>query len=159
MTCAAETALAIQVRVRATDKARMSSLAQQSANDDTMASAMARELGALLDAVPGSRRVLQHLAVLERALAEVGLDAIDKLSPPVLERAAAQLAGLPMPQQATALAQLLMALRLTIEDRAQQEREARESRGRAFLSSFLTESKVSVSEASHTDFMRALDTR
>lgn len=125
-------------------------------SEATIAAAMAGELGALLDTVPGSRRVLQHLAVLERALAEVGLEAIDKLSPPVLEKAAAQLSGLPMPRQATALAQLLMAVRLTIEDRAQ---HARESRGRAFLSSFLTESKVSVGEASHTDFMRAMDAR
>lgn len=123
------------------------------ASDDIIAAAMARELGALLDTVPGSRRVLQHLAVLERALAEVGLEAIEKISPPVLEKAAAQLSGLPMPRQATALAQLLMAVRLIIEDRAQRERE---SQARPFLSSFLIDSKVSVGEASHSDFMRAV---
>ncbi len=122
--------------------------------DVLLAAAMRRELATLLDAVPGARRVLQHLAVLERALAEVGLEAIQKLSPPVLEKAHAQLASLPMPQQATALAQLLMAVRLTIEDRAQHQRSARAA---TFLSSFLNEDKVVVSEASHSDFMRAVD--
>ncbi len=122
--------------------------------DTALAAAMSRELAALLDAVPGSRRVLQHLAVLERALAEVGLVAIQKLSPQVLEKAHAQLAALPVPQQATALAQLLMAVRLTIEDRAQHQREASAA---PFLSSFLNEDKMTVREASHSDFMRAVD--
>lgn len=122
--------------------------------DQELLATIRAELRQLLDAVPGARRVLAHLAVLESGLGELGLEAINQLPPAALEKATAQLAGLPMPNDAAGLPRLLMLMRMTIEDR---EHRQRHSAATPFLSSFLTEEKLSVKEASDSDFMRALD--
>ena len=108
---------------------------------------------ALLDAVPMSRRVLQGLAAVEHALAIDGLEGIDWLPQAVLEKACVQLKSLPLPADNKALPQLLALIDLVVATRI-----ARHAPGpqhtNEFLSSFLNEEKLVVSEASHTDFVR-----
>jgi hypothetical protein len=125
------------------------------ADDDArLAHEMHAQLKALLDRVPTSRRVFMHLGTLERTLAEDGLPGIDWLPQTVLEKAHEQLAALPLPASSQALPQLVSLLELAV--RTRKARQA--ATGSApFLSSFLTDEKLIVSEASATDFQRALD--
>ena len=112
---------------------------------------MHQELKALLDAVPGARRVLPHLAVVETTLKTDGLPGIDWLPLAALEKACNQLANLPLKPESTMLPQLLSLLNLAVN-----ARHARHHGGmpEQFLSSFLTDDKLLVSEASHTDFVQ-----
>jgi len=114
---------------------------------------MRSSVKALLDAVPMSRRVLQGVAAVEHALAIDGLEGIDWLPQAVLEKACAQLKSLPLPADNKALPQLLALIDLVVATRI-----ARHAAGpqhtSEFLSSFLNEDKLVVSEASHTDFVR-----
>ena len=123
------------------------------ASDEQAAAAMHAELKALLDSVPASRRVLQHLAVMERVLKHDGLPGIGWLPLVPLEKARAQLRSLPFKPENVMLPQLLSLLTLAVESR-----NARQAPPGAdqFLSSFLTDDKLLVSEASHTDFVDAL---
>jgi hypothetical protein len=123
---------------------------------------MAREMHlsvkALLDAVPMSRKVLQGLAAVERALAKDGMEGIDWLPQAVLEKAAVQLKSLPMPAGNKALPQLLALMSLAVATRtARHTPDALDHNQIQFLSSFLCDDKLKVSEASLTDFLRLSD--
>jgi hypothetical protein len=122
-------------------------------SDDELAVVMHGELKQLLDTVPAARRVLKHLALLERLLATDGLDGIGSLPQPTLEKTITQLGSLPLPADTKSLPELLSLLRLALEARV---RRSQRTDAAPYLSSFLTEDKLVVSEASHTDFMRVM---
>ena len=129
------------------------------------AEAMHLALAALLNTVPSSRHVLQHLAVVEQALKQRGLSGLENLPDAVLSKARTQLISLPFESQLEphqeALAQLLTRLVELVTYSADVPEATRERNATAhtdqFLSSFLTEDKLVVSEATHTDFQRMLD--
>jgi hypothetical protein len=110
---------------------------------------------ALLDPVPLSRKVLQGLAAVERALAIDGMEGIDWLPQALLEKASMELKSLPLPPDNKALPQLLSLMGLVVATRiARHNPAAALQTDNEFLSSFLCEDKLVVSEASHTDFVR-----
>ena len=119
-----------------------------------LAAAMAAELGALLDSVPKSRQVLQHLAVVEKVLKLHGLNGLVDIPEAALRKAHAQLASLPVQAQHTALSRLQSLLGLQVEP---PDRAAEHLHQNAFISSFLTEEKLQVSEGSLSDFVRLQD--
>jgi hypothetical protein len=118
---------------------------------DQLAAAMCRELGALLDAVPASRRVMQHLAVLEQALKLHGLNGLTKLPEAVLVKAHGQLSKLPLTSAHQALPRLLSLL--SVQEPPPSRDDTHPQQG-SFVSSFLTEEKLQVSEGSLSDFVR-----
>jgi len=110
---------------------------------------------ALLDPVPMSRKVLQGLAAVERALAIDGMEGLDWLPQALLEKAGTELRSLPLPAGNTALPQLLSLMGLVVATRiARHNPAAAQHAQNEFLSSFLCEDKLVVSEASHTDFVQ-----
>lgn len=111
------------------------------------AQGMVAALKGLLDRVPNSRQALPHLAALENDLARHGLVIVKRAPMAALIRAAQDLATLPMGQEAPALQELGTVLLNELDHRARPRGE--------FLSSFVSEDKLSVSEGSHTDFMAA----
>jgi hypothetical protein len=119
-----------------------------------LAAAMAAELKTLLDAVPASRQVLQHLAVVEKVLKLHGLDGLADIPEAALVKAHGQLAGLPLTPKHVALSRLLSLLSLQAEPPSREDAHAQHN---VFMSSFLTEEKLQVSEGSHSDFIRLLD--
>jgi hypothetical protein len=121
--------------------------------DTVLAHGMRAALTPLLDSVAGSRKVLVPLAAVERVL-DKGLPALGDLPLAVIEKARDQLAKLPFPQEEPMLPQLLSLLSLTVQSRQAPPDE--ESRN-AFLSSFMTDEKLSVTESSHTEFSRACE--
>lgn len=124
-----------------------------------------RELAQLLDAVPGSRQVLQHLAALEKRLAKAGLAALERLPLEAMQRAHLQLSRLPLPGHAHALRQVLALLQMAVQDRRARELEARSKAEQAsagpttdvFRSSFFSEGSVEVRTATDSDFRRAME--
>lgn len=117
---------------------------------DARSQAMAKSLGAILDRVPGARDALPLMAALERSLLRLGLGAVESASTTSLTRIAAQLATLPVADDDAPMRALQARLLAVIGSRAHANGSPQ-----GFLSSFLTESKLEVSEASHSDFMRA----
>ena len=107
---------------------------------------MARALGALLDRARGSREVLPHLAALERALADRGATAIDRIPPASLGRICSQLSSLPLPEHEPALHDLLARLL----DAQEQLRMEWNPEG-----AFHPEKTVVIREISHSEFMAA----
>ena len=107
---------------------------------------MLASLKALLDQVRGSRQVLTHLAALETLLAKRGVAGLDSIAPKVLARICGQLANLPLPQDDPPLTDLLGRLldRLDTQPLPQQ-----------YLSTFMSDSRLMVSEASHSEFEAA----
>ena len=122
--------------------------------DNTAAATIRGELKALLDAVPGARRVLPHLTVVERLLAASGFAGLDAMPTDALEKAADQLGKLPIKSEGSLLPQMHMLLNLAVgaRDHAKPAIESDQ-----FISSFLTEEKLEVNEISHTDFDRLMD--
>ena len=125
------------------------------------AATMHLALAALLNTVPSSRHVLQHLAVVEQALKQRGLSGLEHLPDAVLSKARTQLISLPFESQLEphqeALAQLLALLTFSVAPpKEASDRDATAHTDR-YLSSFLTEDKLVVSDATHTDFQRMLD--
>lgn len=104
---------------------------------------MAHALGRLLDRVPGAREVLPHLAALERGLLEQGAQALNGVPGHWLARICSQLSSLPLPEDDTALHDLLD--RLTAAQEAQ--RAERDNLP------FDIERTVVIEEISHSDFM------
>jgi len=104
---------------------------------------MAHALGRLLDRVPGAREVLPHLAALERGLLEQGARALASVPGHWLGRICSQLSSLPLPEDDTALHELLD--RLTAAQEAQ--RAERDNLP------FDIERTVVIEEISHSDFM------
>lgn len=124
-------------------------------DDNRLGLAMATALASLLDAVAASRRVLPHLAALEQVLEVQGVEGIDAIPHAVLEKAHAQLSKLPLPPENVMLPQLLSLLDLAVK--ARHRRLAPAKAGDPFLSSFMTDEKMSVAEISHTEFARAIE--
>jgi hypothetical protein len=112
---------------------------------------MCTELTSLLDQHKASRRSLPHLAGLERALKTRGTAAFGKMTERVLTLALHQLEGLMTARGGTGLADLRA--RLIVAVTAVERIEAAAARD-AGPTSFLTDHKLQVSEASVTDFMR-----
>ena len=105
-------------------------------------------LKALLDPVPGSRKVLTHLAALETDLRRHGTSVLGKVSTPLLVKIGQELATLPISNHNAPL-QDLMGMLLA-------ELDARSGPRRQYLSTFDSSEKLEVSEGSHTDFMNVL---
>ena len=123
-------------------------------SDATAAATVRSELKALLDAVPGARRVLPHLAVMEQVLANAGFDGLDALPTDALQRARDQLGKLPLASnKGSLLPQMLLLLELALEAR---KAALEPAPSQLFLSSFLTDDKLMVSEASATDFAQLM---
>ncbi len=112
------------------------------------------ELKALLDAVPGARRVLPHLSVVERVVASDGFEGLDAMPTDAMEKAAEQLGNLPLKSPGSLLPQLHMLLNLALGARANAKQGPVTDQ---FMSSFLTDEKLEVTEISHTDFARLMD--
>ena len=125
---------------------------------DELALRMHGELGALLDSVPGSRQVLRMLTTIEHNLQRRGSTSfIDDLPVAALQQALRQLDGLSQTRS-----EGLKALRAQLQEavglhaRAAREAAAREMRfAPTPISSFLTDDKLLVREASLSDFDRA----
>lgn len=115
---------------------------------------MAQELGTLLDSVPAARKVLPHLAALESVLRTQGLEGLDGIPLAVLSKAHAQLSNLPDKPESVMLPQLLSLLDLAVQAR---QRPAPKGAPDQFLSTFMGEDKLSVSEISHTEFANVLE--
>jgi hypothetical protein len=107
---------------------------------------MRASLTTLLDRVNGSRTVLPHLAALEAGLQKKGPAVIDGISRPVLAKICTQLSSLPLASDDQPLQDLMGRLMTALEALQPPPQ---------FLSDFMTDSKVVVGEASHTDFMAA----
>ena len=122
--------------------------------DATAAATIRRELKALLDAVPGARRVLPHLTMVERLLAANGFAGLDAMPTDALEKAADQLGKLPIKGEGSLLPQMHMLLNLAVGARGHATPAIESDQ---FISSFLTEDKLEVNEISHTDFDRLMD--
>ena len=122
-------------------------------SDATAVATVRGELKALLDAVPGARRVLPHLAVVEQVLANAGFDGLDALPTDALQRARDQLGKLPLSSKGSLLPQMLLLLELALEAR---KAALEPAPSQLFLSSFLTDDKLMVSEASATDFAQLM---
>ena len=105
---------------------------------------MAQSLGLLLDRARGAREVLPHLAALERALLEVGVDAVERVPAHWLHRMCTQLSSLPLPEQDPPLHDLLQ--RLMDRLQAQQDRLH-------VPDGFDPERTVVIREISHSEFM------
>ena len=116
--------------------------------DAQRAGAISGALKALLDPVPGSRKVLTHLAALEVDLRRHGTSVLGKVSTPLLVKIGQELATLPVASD-NAPMQDLMGMLLA-------ELDARSGPRRQYLSTFDSSEKLEVSEGSHTDFMNVL---
>ncbi len=131
----------------------MNKPAERPQNDGT-ALRMRSELKDLLNLSPGAREVLPHLAGLDRALKTQGLAAFDALPARILKRASAQLQSVYPAKPGAGIVELRSRLAQVLD--GQDQTSVR--RGHAAQpSSFLTEDKLQVSEASESDFMRAVE--
>ncbi|CAD5372538.1 conserved hypothetical protein [Rubrivivax sp. A210] len=107
---------------------------------------MRNSLKALLDQVAGSRQVLVHVAALESLIAKRGVRGLDSLPSKALERICTQLSSLPMPAEDPPLVDLLGRL-LDLMDSHELPQP--------FVSTFVSDSRLMVSEASHSEFEAA----
>lgn len=124
------------------------------ASAEQAVSRMRTELSNLLDRHAASRRSLRHLASLEHALNSKGLDAFGALPERVLARASEQLDAILTEPVGSGLAELRS--RIVVAQTAAEKVEAAAARSGG-PSSFLTEDKLQVSEASVSDFMRVVE--
>lgn len=116
------------------------------AQDGTRLGAMLGSLKALLDAVPNARRVFPHVAALESDLKKHGLVVLQKAPVSALTKVSKELAKLPMRGDDLPLQELGTVLLGELEARSPH-------RSPQFMSTFVSEEKLVVSEGSHTDFM------
>ncbi len=112
---------------------------------------MQQSLATLLDRVRGARQVLPHLAALEVALGKVGSDAITQIPAHHLAKICQQLSNLPLPKQDPPLHELLGLLLDALEGHEHAQETARDPHAQ-FLSTFVSDSKLEVTEASLSDF-------
>jgi hypothetical protein len=123
--------------------------------------AICASLKALLDKAPGAREVLPHLAALQTALGLHGLAAIDGASTQVLQKLYSQLSSLPLEPDDQPLRELLARLVIALEDRAAEAKAVDPRSPMQVLMqvpvppAFGTDSKLMVSEVSHSEFMAA----
>lgn len=119
------------------------------------AALMRADLKSHLDRRTNTRAVLPHLAILEHELGKRGMRAFNELPLTVLRRAAGQLNGLAQEPLLEGFVLLQAWLDMTIVDR--EERAQAETRQKLLLqSTLLIEDKLLVSEASMSDFLRAV---
>jgi|JI10StandDraft_1071094.scaffolds.fasta_scaffold443947_2 hypothetical protein len=111
--------------------------------------AMLASLKALLDAVPNARRVFPHVAALESDLKKHGLVVLQKAPVAALTKVSKELARLPMQPDDAPLQELGTVLLGELEARSPR-------RSPQFMSTFVSEEKLVVSEGSHTDFMAVI---
>lgn len=128
-------------------------------------------LQTLLNRVRGARDVLPHLAALETALGRHGLAAVQGLAPMWLPKMYSQLSSLPIGAHEPLLLDLQQRLFVALQARAAPGAHrpavssapavlavsARSAPPREYLSTFDSDSRMMVAEASHTDFMREID--
>lgn len=107
-------------------------------------------LKTLLDSHPMTRRVMRHLAFFERALAVQGLEALAELPVEVLSSAVEQLEVLVSNWSNPHLAELRSKMALAVVDRT---RDPFYGRTGDKLSSFNTDSRLLVGDASHSMFL------
>lgn len=112
---------------------------------------MAQSLGQLLNKARGAREVLPHLAALERALLEHGIEAVAKVPEHWLQRICSQLSSLPLPEQDAPLHDLLQQLM----SRLHGDQEAGDSWLDAPGGGFHPDRTVVIREISHTEFEAA----
>ena len=130
------------------------SRAERVASAEQAVSRMRTELTNLLDRHAAARRSLPHLASLEHALNSKGLDAFGALPERVLARASQQLDAVLTEPVGAGLDELRS--RIVVAQTAAEKVEAAATRNGG-PSSFLTEDKLQVSEASVSDFMRVVE--
>ncbi|MBL0085296.1 MAG: hypothetical protein IPP87_16105 [Ideonella sp.] len=116
--------------------------------ETTRLSAMVSSLKALLDTVKHARKVFPHLAALESDLKKHGLVVLQKAPVSALLKASQDLARMPLRQDDAPLQELGTMLLGELEARSQQH-------SGQYRSTFVSDSKLVVSEGSHTDFMVA----
>jgi hypothetical protein len=114
---------------------------------------MRDELKDLLDRHKASRRSLPYLAGLEHALKTKGVAAFDGMTERVLARALQQLDGVLTEPVGPGLAELRSRIVMAQTTCEQIEAAAAKNAG---TSSFFTDHKLQVSEASVSDFMRVV---
>lgn len=114
---------------------------------------MRQSLKRLLDDVPGSRRVLRHLAALENDLVNKGTEGrfLPASPPDLLKQVLRQLDGLLTAAPPAGLAQLRARLVEAIRSGERAERQAERSQP---ISSFFVDHKLEVKEVASTDFDR-----
>lgn len=143
-----------KVRVVLDNPASTDRLARQRGGAEQAVDRMRIELSILLDRHEASRRSLRQLAGLEHALKAKGAAAFDALPERVLARASEQLEAVLNEPVSVALAELRS--RLAVTRMAIEKTDAAVAKN-AGPSSFLTDDKLQVSEASVSDFMRAVE--
>jgi hypothetical protein len=111
--------------------------------------AMQQSLRRLLDRVAGSRSALPHLAALESALGQQGLQATDQVSAHSLAKMLAQLRVLPLDPGDGPIQDLLAFLQRVLRRQSREQREHQ-------LSPHDPQSTVIITESSESDFMDAL---
>lgn len=139
--------------------------------DPARARVMAVSLTALLDRVRGSRDALQHLAALETALQQQGLKSLDRVSMTALARICSQLASMPVAENDAPLQDLQTHL-LSVMERRSRPQVTQSALATPAPASALPvrlppapaaggtfTGAVTVSELSHSAFMRALHER
>lgn len=127
-------------------------------DDRMLALAMHDELRALLDAVPASRRVLTHVALVEKMLVRDGLQAIEALPEAALERACLQMQGLPITERHAAMLQLRELLGLALSAVRRRQLDDPDSDTLPFLPPLPAlddEDPNAPREATTSEFMRA----
>ncbi len=128
------------------------SLSPQQMLDRLRGRLMGESLTALLDRQDGLREALPQLMMLESALLQRGTDVIDTMTRPVLIKVCSQLNGLQLPADDLALQDLLERLMKSLEAPA---RTAPNPVQLQYLSDFVTDDKLHVTDASYTDFAEA----
>ena len=142
-----------KVRVVLDDPSVSERSARTNASAEQAVNRMRGELTDLLDRHKASRRSLPHLAGLEHALKTKGLAAFGGMTERVLARALQQLEGVLTEPVGAGLAELRS--RIVVAQTAVEQIEAAAAKN-AGPSSFLTDEKLQVSEASVSDFMRVV---
>lgn len=121
---------------------------------DAAALQMHADLGAALNAAPGSRKVFRHLAMVEHKLWHSGSLFLHDLPWSALQRVIEQLDGVSAAASSRGMALLRERLvdAIGVHKRLEREREMR-----APPSSFFVDHKLEVIEATPTDFVHAID--
>jgi hypothetical protein len=113
------------------------------------ATPLRRALRRLLDRHPDSRRLLRHLAYVERALARQGTQALVQVPVDVLATALTQLEGIVSNWSDSDLAELRSRMAVAIKQRSD---DALIEPGRAQRSDFATASRILVGDVAHSVF-------
>jgi hypothetical protein len=108
------------------------------------------ELRQLLAQHTNARKLMRHLAFVERELRLSGLPALNELPPEVLKKALQQLESLVTDWSPPGLAEVRSRLAVLVLEREKEDRQFRPTN--SDLSEFYTPQRIAVSEASPSDF-------